>query len=136
MVSRVFVDTSAILALLDADDPRQPAVAAAFAERRDDELVTHGYVVAESLAVVRRRFGVEGAVTLLDDVLPPIVVLTVELDAHETARRAYRASLPSATSFVDQVSLAILRREGIGIVLALDPDLATPGSTLVPAGPG
>lgn len=136
MVSRVFVDTSAILALLDADDPRQAAVAAAFAERRDDELVTHGYVVAESLAVARRRFGVEGAVTLLDDVLPPIVVLPVGLDAHEAARRAYRASLPSATSFVDQVSLEILRREGIATVLALDPDLATPGSTLVPTGPG
>ena len=49
-----------LLAPIDADDPRQGDVAVAFAERRHDELVTHGYVVAESLAVVRRRFGIMG----------------------------------------------------------------------------
>lgn len=133
MVSRVFVDTSALLALIDAADPRQPAVTAAFAERRDDDLVTHGYVVAESLAVVRRRLGVDATIALIDDVLPPIAVLPVDADLHATARSAYRASLPSATSFVDQVSLAVLEREGITAVLALDADLAGPGVTLFPS---
>lgn len=132
-MTRVFVDTSALLALIDADDPRQPDVVAAFAAHRDDELVTHGYIVAESLAVVRRRFGAEGTVTLLDDVLPPIALLPVDPDLHEEARQAYRASLPSATSFVDRVSLAVIARDGISAVLALDPDLAAPGLSLLPS---
>lgn len=136
MVNRVFVDTSALLALLDADDPRQAEVVAAFAARRDDALVTHGYIVAESLAVVRRRFGVEGTVTLLDDVLPPIAVLQIDPDLHDVAQRAYRSSLPSGTSFVDQVSLQVISREGISVALALDPDLSTPGVTLFPQTPG
>jgi hypothetical protein len=48
------------------------AVRAAFAEMADVDLVTHGYVVAESLAVVLRRFGVDGAIALLDDILPVV----------------------------------------------------------------
>ena len=112
------------------------AVAAEFAARRDDELLTHGYVVAESLAVARRRFGLEGTVTLLDDVLPPITLLPVDLQLHAAAQQAYRASLPGATSFVHLVSLALIKREGIGAALALDPDLSLPGVTLFPQTPG
>lgn len=133
MVSRVFVDTSALLALLDADDPRQADVVGAFAAFRDDELVTHGYVVAESLAVVRRRLGVEATVVLLDDVLPALDLLPVDVEVHAAALREYRASLPSATSFVDRVSLAVMAREGITTALALDPDLARPGLALLPS---
>ena len=50
-MSRILVDTSALLALLDADDARHVLVRATFADRPDDDLVTHGYVIAESIAV-------------------------------------------------------------------------------------
>ncbi len=133
MVGRVFVDTSALLAHLDGDDPRHAAVLASFADTRDDQLVTHGYVVAESLAVARRRFGPDATITLLDDVLPPIELLPIDLAIHAEAQRRYRASLPSSTSFVDRVSLLLIEREGLIDVLALDPDLASPGVTLRPA---
>lgn len=132
MVSRVFVDSSALLALLDGDDPRQNSVKAAFADHREAELVTHGYVVAESLAVARRRLGIEATVSLLDDVLPPIEILPVDAELHAAAQRLYRASLPSPTSFVDQVSLELMARDGITAALALDPDLAQSGVTVLP----
>ncbi len=132
MVSRVFVDTSALIGLLDADDPRQADVRAAFGTRLDDELVTHGYVVAETVAVVRRRLGIEATVALLDEVLPAIELLPVDIELHAEAQRDYRASLPSSISLVDRVSLAVIERDGIGLALALDPDLARPGVTVLP----
>jgi len=131
-VSQILVDTSALLALLDADDPRQAAVRATFAQHPDDDLVTHGYVIAESIAVARRRLGVDGVVALLDDVLPAIDLLQVDAATHATAQARYRASLPSGTSFVDQVSLAVIERDGIDTVLVLDPDFARPGLTVIP----
>jgi predicted nucleic acid-binding protein len=131
-VTRILVDTSVLLALLDADDPRQVAVRNAFADQTDNELVTHGYVVAESIAVARRRLGVEGVIILLDDVLPAIELVEVDAATHATAHARYRASLPSGTSFVDQVSLAVIERDGIDTVLVLDPDFVRPGLTIIP----
>jgi predicted nucleic acid-binding protein len=131
-VSRVFVDTSALLALLDADDPRHESTRSAFRDLAEHDLVTHGYVVAESLAVTRRRFGVEGAITLLDDLLPAIDLLPVDAELHATAQARYRASLPSGTSFVDQVSLVLIEREAIETALVLDGDFAAAGITVLP----
>lgn len=131
-MTRVFVDTSGFIALLDRDDPRQAAVTAAFAAHELDGLVTHGYVVAESLAVARRRFGAAGVLTLLDDVLPAIELTEVPADLHRSVQRVYRASLPSAISFVDRVSIAVMERDGLDRAIALDPDLAMPGLTIEP----
>ena len=131
-MTRILVDTSALLALLDADDPWQSLVRATFADRPDDDLVTHGYIVAESIAVARHRLGIEGVVTLLDDVLPAIDVLDVDRATHATAQTRYRSSLPSGLSFVDQVSFAVLEREGIQVALVLDSDFARPDITVLP----
>lgn len=133
MVGRVFVDTSALLALLDREDPRHDRTRAAFADLANAELVTHGYVIAETIAVTRRRFGVQGAATLIDDILPVIALVPVDPSVHGAAQARYRASLPFGTSFVDQVSLGVIDREGITAAFALDPDLARPGVTIVPA---
>ena len=134
-MSRILVDTSALLALLDADDPRQGLVRATFADRLDDDLVTHGYVVAESIAVARRRLGVDGVITLLDDVLPAVELLEVDSATHEAAQARYRSSLPSGVSFVDQISFALLERESIDLALVLDSDFARPGITVLPPAP-
>ena len=132
MVTRILVDTSAILALLDADDPRQELVRAAFEDHAHDELVTHGYVVAESLAVARRRLGVAGVIALLDEVLPAIELLPVDPALHHQAQRSYRAALPTGVSFVDQVSLALMEREAIGTALVLDADFEGQGIAIIP----
>jgi hypothetical protein len=67
--------------------PRRPlGQRDAFAGLADADLMTHGYVVAESLAVARRRFGAQGAIALIDDVLPALD-LVVALD-HAPRRAA------------------------------------------------
>ena len=132
-MNRILVDTTALLALLDADHPHQESVRAAFAEHPDGELVTHGYVVAESIAVARRRLGIDGVIALLYAVLPAIELLPVDPVTHATAQARYRASLPSGVSFVDQVSLAVIERDAIATALVLDPDFNRPGLTVIPA---
>ncbi|MEP7378122.1 MAG: PIN domain-containing protein [Chloroflexota bacterium] len=131
-MTRILVDTSALVAFLDADDPRHDRVVAAFADLANDDLFTHGYVVAESLAVVRRRLGLEATTTLIDDLLPTMELLAIDPDLHERAQERYRQALPSATSFVDQVSFALMEREAIATALVLDPDFAAPGRRLIP----
>jgi predicted nucleic acid-binding protein len=131
-VTRVFVDTSALLALLDRADPRHLEVRNAFAELSSAELVTHGYVVTESLAVARRRFGVDGVVVLVDDVLPIVAIVPVEPELHRLVLARYRESLPSGVSFVDRVSFAVIEREAFDAVLATDADFRAAGVPLIP----
>ena len=131
-MTRVFVDTSALLALLDRADPRHAAVREAFAGLRDAELLTHGYVVAESLAVARRRFGVEGAIALLDDILPVVAILPVEPELHLRVQRSYRQGQPTGVSFVDRLSFAVIERDALDAALATDADFLTAGVPVVP----
>ena len=133
MVRPVFVDTSALIALLDRADPRHEAVHSTFLDLADRELVTHGYVVAETLAVARRRFGVGGVIALLDDLLPVLAVLPVEPSLHASAQARYRASLPSGTSFVDHVSFGVMTQEAIDTLFALDADFVAAGVDVIPA---
>jgi Predicted nucleic acid-binding protein, contains PIN domain len=131
-VSRVFVDSSALLTLLDRADPRHDAARVCLLELADADLVTHGYVVAESLAVARRRFGVDGAIALIDDLLPAIDVLAVEPAVQAAAMARFRSSLPSGTSFVDQVSMELMSREAIETAFVFDADFITAGIRVIP----
>ena len=129
---RVFVDTSALITLLDRADPRHDDARSTFRDLADDELVTNGYVVAETLAVARRRFGVDAVIALIDDVLPVVTLIPVEPSVHAAAQERYRASLPSATSFVDQVSFRVMAEEGIEVAFALDRDFESSGASIIP----
>ena len=131
---RVFVDTSALLAVLDRDDARHAAARGVLEGLRDDVLLTHGYVVAESLAVARRRFGVDGVVALIDGLLPIVNLIPVDSVTHAAALTAYRRSLPSSISFVHQVSLAVIPQAHVDAAFTLDTDFAGAGVALLPTG--
>lgn len=126
-----FVDTSALVALMDGDDARQPAVAAEFA-RVAAEAVTHNYVVVETEAVVHRRLGSDAARLLIADVLPALEVDWVDEALHRQALAAHLASLARRTSFVDHVSFELMRRRGLPRALALDEHFRSAGFDVVP----
>jgi len=58
--------------------------------------------------------------------------LPVEASVHADAQSRYRASLPSGTSFVDQVSFGIMTQASIETAFALDVDSVTAGVSVVP----
>lgn len=128
----LFVDTSGILALVDQDDPAHAHVIDAFARGLVEPLVTHAYVVVETLAVARGRFGATVVADIIDRVLPGIAVMPVEASLHLAALSAFRDSLPSSVSLVDRTSVAFMHREGLGRVIALDQDFQDAGFETIP----
>jgi len=128
----LFVDSSGFLALLDRDDPAHAGVLASFAAGRTETLRTHAYVVVETLAVARRRFGAAAAARLVDDVFPAVEVVAVDASLHDEAVRDLRRAVESSVSLVDRTSFAFMRREGIEQAIALDADFRTAGFTTRP----
>lgn len=127
------VDTSALYALIDGDDQNTLDAARVWGELIDEDLVAHGYVVAESLALVRARLGWAGVATLTDDLLPRLRVEMIERRVHDAALGEYR-SIGGGTSFVDRVTIAFARASAITRCFAYDPDLEAAGLQLARPG--
>ena len=126
---KVFVDTSAVLAILDEDDRHHREAAETFRAllaSSGSELVTHNYVEVEALALVRRRLGQAAVLELTDNILPALAMIWVDDALHRTAFAAYRAA-GSSVSLVDRVSFEVMRREGIVTAFAFDTDFETHG---------
>jgi uncharacterized protein len=117
----LLVDTSALYALLDHDDPNHQSARAFWSSLRDDQLpVTHNYVLLETCALVHRRLGVEALQALVDEVLQPISTLFVDEELHRTAIATVLAARRREVSLVDRVSFEVMRRLGLSTAFAFD----------------
>ncbi len=133
----VFVDTSALFALLDADTDEQAAAAAILARLQADRepLATHEYVVVETISLVQRRLGMGALRRFVDDLLPLVDVQWVDPSLHAEAREALLAAGRRGVSLVDWTSFVVMRRRGIRTAFAFDDDFAAQGFEALAARP-
>lgn len=133
-MSRVFVDTSALLALLAAGDEHHPRAAACFEAlaREAAPLVTTSYVLLETYALVGRRHGLTAVGRFRASFAPLFAVLWVDEELHEAGLDRLGAGRESDVSLVDAVSLVAMRRARIGRAFAFDPHLGLDGAEVVP----
>jgi uncharacterized protein len=96
-----------------------------------EELLTHSYVVIETLSLVWRRLGAEAAARLIDDMLPAINIVDVDEALRGRALAAFRAAVSSNVSLVDRTSFEYMRGLGISRAYALDADFEGEGFELV-----
>lgn len=128
----ILVDTSALYAALDADDPNHARAAQSFRSLTVDELVTHNYVVVESVALVQRRLGATAVRDLIDGILRPLRLIWIDQQLHRAAETALLAAASRSVSLVDRVSFELMRREGIRRAVAFDRDFNDAGFETVP----
>ena len=118
----VFVDTSALFALLDADDQHHSHARSAWTRLIEDEerLTTSNYVLVETYALVRSRLGVAALRALVEDLVPILDVLWLDTDLHEHASAALLAAGRRRLSLVDCTSFVLMRHHGFQRVFAYD----------------
>jgi predicted nucleic acid-binding protein len=124
---RVFVDTSALYALLDEDDANHDRAARAFAQLQGSDLTTHAYVLVETLALVSTHLGWEAVVRLLGGLLSVVEVGPVDAGIHNDALAAYREAGPGSLSFVDRTSFSFMRTRRITGAFAFDDHFESAG---------
>jgi predicted nucleic acid-binding protein len=127
----VFVDTSALYALIDEGDDNHASAIEGFRALRGSELTTHTYVIVETLALVGRQLAWAATERILDMLFPLMDVIPVDDALHRAAALAYRESGSPRVSLVDRTSFAFMRRHGIRRAFAFDVDFAESGFDVV-----
>jgi predicted nucleic acid-binding protein len=132
-VSRVFADTSALYALLDAGDASHAKARRAFDRLREREavLVTTSYVLVETCALVTRRLGLAALRGFREDFAPLLEVAWVDAAIHEAALDLLFERRKSTLSLVDAAAFVTMRRERIDEAFAFDRHFEYEGFSLV-----
>ncbi len=120
-MNRVFIDTSAIFALLVPTDTAHGKAARTFdnLRERSSVLLTTSYNLVETYALLDRRFGRDAASSFRSDFAPLLQVRWVDSDLHE-AGLDLMFERPAGVSLVDAVSFAYIRQDRIDGVFAFD----------------
>jgi len=128
----VLVDTSALYALLDRDDQDHEAALAALPALAEQELITHSYVLVESVALTQRRLGADAVRSLTQTLIPGLAIVWIDELSHAAGLAALLAALPTAVSLVDMVSFHVMRERGIEGAFAFDADFRSAGFVTIP----
>jgi len=127
----VFVDTSAILALVDGDDGSHHCAARTWVVLMDHDVAlwSHNYVQVETNALLQRRLGMEALQRVQVDVWPIISTHWITPDLHRAAVAAQLAARRRKLSLVDCVSFEVMRHLGIRNAFAFDRHFKAAGFT-------
>lgn len=125
----IFVDTSFWIAFAIPSDAHHVEATALLARHDNVSLTTSNLIVGETWTFVRRCFGHDTALRLVDLIERAARLRTVRVEsaAEDEAWRWLRARPEREYSFVDATSFALMRRLRIREALAFDDDFAAAG---------
>ena len=122
----VFLDTSALFALLDAeqrfhDDAKRTWDRLLAGVRSGQQrLLTHHAIIVESTALTARRLGIQAVRQLHDGLLPVVEVVWIDEKLHRRATAAMFAAARRNVSLVDWLSFEVMRDRRIRHAFTFD----------------
>ena len=129
-----FIDTSALVAVLDRDQPEHKRASRTWGKLLDggQPLVTCSYVLVELIALAQARLGTE-AVHAIDDVIQPLLsIVWVNEEIHARAMAALRLAARRRLSLVDCAAFEVMRSLGIVRAFSIDQHFRQAGFSVVP----
>jgi len=118
----VFLDTSAILAILDADDLHHSEADVIWQRllASNEALLTTSYVLVETFALVQRRLGMTAVRVVEREIVPLLDVHWLDAEIHQAAMARLLAASRRSLSLVDCSSFETMRRHGVHRAFAFD----------------
>jgi predicted nucleic acid-binding protein len=131
----IFVDTSALFAILDADDLSHAAAKKIWARllAGNERLVSTNYVLVETFALAQRRLGMEAVNALVQDIVPVLQIEWIDSPQHSAALNKLLSVAHRQLSLVDWVSFVTMQRLELKTAFAFDADFVERGFECIPA---
>jgi predicted nucleic acid-binding protein len=129
-----FVDTSAFLAVLDADDQNHDPASDTWADlvAAETTLVCTNYVLVETIALAQHQLGMEAVRAFQEDVTPLLQVEWLDAQAHKRSVAALLTAGRRQLSLVDCASFDTMRSHGIRTAFVFDHHFAEQGFVCIP----
>jgi predicted nucleic acid-binding protein len=137
MARRIFIDTSAFLALEDSSDEHHEE-ALRFRDQEllsgDYELITTSYILDETLTVIRSRLGISASIEFSKKIRQSQVlrILPISREIEEKALDLFEKYDDKTFSFTDCVSFVMMRDLEISEAFAFDRHFQQMGFRTVP----
>ena len=130
----LFIDTSAFLAVLNANDRFYPPARGAWSELLKSEaaLFTSNYVLLETTALLQHRFGIPALRMFESELLPVVTVAWVDEALHRQGMSALLAANRWDLSLVDCTSFEMIRQKGMDCAFTFDPHFREQGFAVIP----
>lgn len=128
-MSTVFVDTSALIMLLQPGDRGHAHAVECFERLRHGRavLITTSYVLIETYALLQRRAGLGAVAALRSRFAPLLRCVWVNALQHEAGLDLLQQRGRRQLSLVDAVSFVVMREHRIDEAFAFDEDFAIEG---------
>ncbi|GAB4490212.1 MAG: type II toxin-antitoxin system VapC family toxin [Anaerolineales bacterium] len=130
----VYIDTSAMLAILHAEDTNHAKAIETWLDlaRGEIDLVCNNYVLVEAFSLLQRRYGLEKARVLQERVVPLLEIDWMDQEFHAEAVNSVLTANRRYLSLVDCSSFATMRRLRIETVFTFDEHFKEQGFKAVP----
>ncbi len=131
---KIYMDTAAFLAILNANDQFHPAAQQSWKEviESDSVLFSSNYVLLETTALLQHRFGIKAVRLFESDMQPIVEVVWIDELIHKRAMGALLAANRRDLSLVDCTSFDIMRQFEIDKAFTFDPHFREQGFRTVP----
>ena len=119
---KVYVDTSAFLAVLNADDNHHEMAKNTWLQLLHTKvnLVCSSYVLVETFSLVQNRLGINAVRSFQELVIPLINIFWVDESVHNLGVNSVLTANRKRLSLVDCTSFAVMRQAAIDKVFAFD----------------
>lgn len=130
---KIFVDTSAFLAVLNADDDFHQQAAAVWLDLLTGEarLITNSFVLAEAYALIQNRLGLDAIRTLAKEILPLFEVKWVDGELYQQAVTLLLAANRQQLSLVDCSSFVTMHQNNIDLAFTFDRHFSEQGFEII-----
>lgn len=133
-MERIFVDTSALYALMSTEDRNKGIAVSAWESllERGGLLITNNYMLVESFSLVQSRLGIEFARALQSNIVPFLQIDWIEKSQHFNMVQEVFASNRRQLSLVDCSGFETMRRLKIETVFTFDSHFREQGFDVIP----
>lgn len=130
----IFIDTSALYALMVRDDPSHESAVEQLGHLESERatLVTSSFVLQETISLLQARTGMKTVRLFHQSLVPLLEVIWIDDGLYQRAMSALLAADARKISLTDWTSFEAMRDGGIGRAFAFDAHFGGQGFELLP----